>query len=108
MAHRHQESTDHELVAMSFRPAPEDQVLYHEEAGEAFLLHVPTGEYFGLNRSAVVVWKALRDGEDPEEALALRWPQVPRGDIRNDAAQILETLREAGLIVESDAPPGGS
>lgn len=93
---------------MGFRAAPDDEVLYHEEAGEAFLLHVPTGEYFGLNPSGVVVWRALREGVDPEEALAERWPDVPRDSLRSDAARILESLSEAGLIVDSGDPPGGA
>jgi predicted Rdx family selenoprotein len=92
---------------MTYRPAPSDEVLYHEEAGEAFLLHVPTGEYFGLNPAGVIVWKALRDGADPEAELARRWPDVPRDDLRRDAARLLETLRDAGLVVDSDEPAGG-
>ena len=93
---------------MRFRPAPGDQVLYHEEAGEAFLLHVPTGEYFGLNPTGVVVWKALIGGADPEEELARRWPDVPRETLRDDTARVLGTLREAGLVVESDDPAGSA
>jgi len=87
----------------AYRPAPDDEVLYHEEAGEAFLLHVPTGEYFGLNRSGVVVWKALRDGLDPEDELARQWPTAPREALRDDAADLLRSLRDAGLIVEVDS-----
>ena len=93
---------------MGFRTAPEEEVLYHEEAGEAFLLHVPTGEYFGLNPSGVVVWQALRAGLDPVEALAARWPEVPGETLRTDAEGILESLRGAGLIVDSDDAPGGA
>ena len=93
---------------MGFRAAPDDEVLYHEEGGEAFLLHVPTGQYFGLNPSGVVVWQALREGVDPEEALAARWPEVPRESLRGDAARILESLSDAGLVVDSDDAPGGA
>lgn len=93
---------------MTFRPAPGDEVLYHEEAGEAFLLHVPSGEYFGLNPTGVVVWKALTDGADPEEQLAQRWPDVPREALRRDTAELLESLRDAGLVVESDDHAGGA
>lgn len=92
---------------MTFRPAPSDEVLYHEESGEAFLLHVPTGEYFGLNQSGVVVWKALREGLDPEEELARRWPEAPGDALRGDAVRIMEALRDAGLIVEAADLPGG-
>ena len=92
---------------MGWRAAPDDEVLCHEEAGEAFLLHVPSGEYFGLNQSGLTVWKALRDGLDPEEQLAARWPEVPRDSLHEDAVRILEALTDAGLIVESGDAPGG-
>lgn len=88
-----------------YRPAPADEVLYHEEAGEAFLLHVPTGEYFGLNRSGVIVWKAVRDGLDPEEELSRAWPDVAKESLHNDAIGLLHALRNAGLIVELGDPP---
>lgn len=87
----------------AYRPAPKDEVLYHEEAGEAFLLHVPTGEYFGLNRSGVVVWKAVCDGLDPEDELARQWPDAARANLRDDAESLLRSLRDAGLIVEVEA-----
>lgn len=91
---------------MTFHTAPGDEVLFHEEAGEAFLLHVPTGEYFGLNSSGVVVWKAVRDGLNPEEELARRWPDVPGDALHNDAVRLIESLKEAGLIVEATDPHG--
>ena len=61
--------------------APVDDVILHEQEGEAFLLHVPTGKYFGLNRTGLVVWKALVAGEDPVAQLGARWPDVP-DDVR--------------------------
>ena len=91
---------------MSFQPLPSDEVVFHEEAGEAFLLHVETGEYFGLNQSGALIWSALRDGLDPEQELARRWPDVPREVLREDAARLLAALLEAGLVVESGYPPG--
>ena len=92
---------------MRFRTAPSDEVLYHEEGGEAFLLHVPTGEYFGLNPSGVVVWKAVRDGLDPVEELAGHWPGVADAALRDDAARLLATLRRAGLIEVCDDTGSG-
>ncbi|HVA75645.1 MAG TPA: PqqD family peptide modification chaperone [Acidimicrobiales bacterium] len=93
---------------MTFRTAPDDEVLYHEEAGEAFLLHVPSGEYFGLNPPGVVVWKAVRDGLDPVEELARRWPGVATDSLKDDAVRLLGMLRDAGLVIESDDTPGGT
>lgn len=83
-------------------------MLFHEEAGEAFLLNVKTGEYFGLNQSGVVVWSAVLNGLDPEQELARRWPEVPRDVLSEDASRLLKALLEAGLIAESDDSPGGA
>ena len=93
---------------MSFQPLPVDEVLFHEEAGEAFLLNVKSGEYFGLNRAGVVVWSALREGTDPEQELARRWPDVPRDVLRRDARRLLEALLEAGLVLDSGGSPGSA
>ena len=42
---------------------PADDVILHEQDGEAFLLHVPSGKYFGLNETGLVIWKALVAGD---------------------------------------------
>lgn len=93
---------------MGFQLFPANEVLFHEEAGEAFLLNVKTGEYFGLNRAGVIVWSALLNGIDPEQELARRWPDVPSDVLRQDARRLLEALLEAGLILDSDSSPGGA
>jgi len=77
---------------------PEDEVILHEQEGEAFLLHVPSGRYFGLNETGLVFWKALLAGEDPTEALGNRWPDVPTADRRADADSLVEALLDAGLV----------
>lgn len=93
---------------MGFQPRPTNEVLLHEEAGEAFLLNVKTGEYFGLNRAGIIVWSALLHGIDPEQELARRWPDVPRDVLRQDVSRLLEALLQAGLVLDSDNPPGGA
>jgi hypothetical protein len=85
--------------------APVEDVILHEEEGEAFLLHVPTGRYFGLNRTGLVVWKALVAGEDPVAALARRWPGVAAEERRADAAGLVEALLGAGLARPAASPP---
>lgn len=77
---------------------PTEEVILHEQEGEAFLLHVPSGRYFGLNETGLVIWKALLAGEDPTEALGHRWPDVPTADRRADADSLMEALRGAGLV----------
>jgi hypothetical protein len=75
-------------------------VILHEEDGNAFLLHVASGRYFGLNRSGLVVWHALVAGGDPIDELAAEWPNRSRELLRVDAEQLLQQLKQAGLVSE--------
>ena len=77
---------------------PVEDVLVHEEAGEAFLLHVGSGQYFGLNRSGLVVWEALVAGDDPVASLQRRWPELPPSTAESDAAALVSALLDAGLV----------
>jgi hypothetical protein len=78
-----------------------EDVILHEEDGEAFLLHVASGRYYGLNRSGLVVWRALIDGSDPFAQLRAAWPQRPADSLRADADTLLRQLLDAGLISEA-------
>jgi hypothetical protein len=79
-------------------------VLLQEQEGEAFLLHVDTGRYFGLNRTGLTIWRALVEGVDPVEALARRWPDVSDDVRHRDVDTLLSALRDAGLVRDPDAP----
>jgi hypothetical protein len=83
-----------------------DGVILHEQEGEAFLLHVPTGRYFGLNRAGLVVWGALIDGEDPVAKVSSRWPDVSPEKTRADVSSLVGALVEAGLA--RTTPPSDS
>jgi hypothetical protein len=88
---------------------PGDEVILHEQEGEAFLLHVPSGRYFGLNETGLVIWKALVAGEDPAGELGRQWPDVPPADRQADADTLVEALVTAGLVrPASPADPAGS
>jgi coenzyme PQQ synthesis protein D (PqqD) len=87
---------------------PADGVIVHEAAGDAFLLHVESGRYFGLNRTGLVVWQALVDGTDPVDALAGRYPGVARATLGDDAAALLSSLRTAGLLDEEPSQAPGA
>ena len=58
---------------------------------------MPTGRYYGLNRTGLVVWRALAAGEDPARALEARWPDVPADTRQADIAAIVDSLVQAGL-----------
>lgn len=84
---------------------PTEGVIVHEDAGDAFLLHVESGRYFGLNRSGLVIWQAIVDGQDPLAALVERWPDVPRDQLAGDVDALVASLQTAGLARDADAPP---
>jgi hypothetical protein len=81
-----------------------DDVLLHEEEGEALLLNVADGNYYALNRTGVVVWQALNDGVDPIDAVAAAWPDVARETVAGDVQQVLDDLEDAGLARPREDP----
>jgi Coenzyme PQQ synthesis protein D (PqqD) len=85
-------------------PAPNPQVLFTEiDDGSGVLLHLDTKFYYTLNPTAVVVWKALRDGADAG-ALAARLVADFRVELdvaRRDVAAVLDDLLADGLLVAS-------
>lgn len=81
-----------------------EDVILHQQEGEAFLLHVPTGRYFGLNRTGLVVWNALAAGQDPVARLAEQWPDVPADVRERDASTLIDALVEAELVRRTASP----
>lgn len=77
---------------------PAQDVIVHQEKGEAFLLNVASGRYFGLNRSGLVVWNAIVEGVDPAAALRARWPDAEPATADADAARLVDLLLRAGLV----------
>jgi hypothetical protein len=84
---------------MGIRHELADGVVLAEEAGSAFLLHVPTGRYYGLNATGLVVWRALDGGADPAAALSAEYPGVDPDLLRRDAEALIERLTGAGLVL---------
>ena len=80
-------------------------VILHEEEGEAFLLHVGTGRYYGLNKSGLIVWKSLVEGADPITELRATWPDRSAENLRSDADTLVHQLLDAGLIREAADEP---
>jgi hypothetical protein len=81
-----------------------EEVVLREQGGDAFLLHVPSGRYFGLNRSGLVIWEALRVGKDPAGELANLWPDVPADKREGDVERLVAALLAAKLVHAVDDP----
>jgi len=80
-------------------------VILHEEEGEAFLLHVGTGRYYGLNKSGLIVWKSLVEKIDPITGLQAAWPDRSAENLQADADALVHQLLDAGLIREAADEP---
>lgn len=84
---------------------PADDVLVHREDGEAFLLHVGSGRYFGLNPTGLLVWEALVAGDDPVAAVRERWPSLDVATCAADVDALLRDLLDAGLVHRTGGDP---
>ena len=84
-----------------------DDVVLHEEAGEAFLLHVGSGRYYGLNRSGLIVWNALAHGHDPIDAVRQEWPDRAVDQLQADAESLIDRLLGVGLLIDDAGPRSG-
>ena len=77
-----------------------DDVLSRELDGEAVLLDLRSGKYFGLNGTGALVWQLLKDGLEREE-IAQRLTDEYEVDIdraRADVDTFIKSLTERALI----------
>jgi hypothetical protein len=77
-------------------------VLLQEQDGDAFLVHLDSGRFFGLNRTGLIIWNALKVGEDPYQAVAARWPAIDPAECRRDVDALVADLLRTGLATPAD------
>jgi hypothetical protein len=81
-------------------------VVWRDLDGEAVLLDLSSGVYFGLNEVGTRIWLLLDEGRDHDdivEALAAEF-DAGREAIDADVRALVETLRARRLVV--DGEPG--
>jgi len=84
-------------------PVPNPQVLFTEiDDGSGVLLHLDTKFYYTLNRTGVLVWKALRDGtastmDDLGARIAAEF-RVEAAAAARDVTSLLDELAADGLV----------
>jgi hypothetical protein len=80
-------------------------VVFRDLDGEAVILDLATGTYFGLNEVGTRVWQLLDEGRDLSqvvETVALEY-DADRATIARDVARLIEDLQARRLVV-SDGP----
>lgn len=84
-----------------FKLSPD--VVFRDLDGEAVILDLGSGTYFGLNAVGTRVWQLLEAGRDESrivDTLAAEY-EAERSVIAADVARLLEELRGRRLIVEA-------
>ena len=78
---------------------PED-VLFHELSGEAVLLNLASGKYYGLDEVGTRIWLLLSEHKSLENAyqLLLKEYDVEEDRLRTDLFNLVEDLARNGLI----------
>jgi hypothetical protein len=97
---------------MTHAPAlrPSADAVFRELEGEAVILDLGSGRYFGLNRVGTRVWTLLDAGLPVDAIVAAisdEYDAEPQR-IARDVRTLLDELVARGLIVPAEAPPRGS
>ncbi|MDU8946157.1 PqqD family protein [Ovoidimarina sediminis] len=77
-----------------------DHVIMREIAGEAVLLDMEQGMYYGLNEVGVEIWKLLEEGKSPAETVETLKSkfEVDAMTLMKDLLNLTSDLVEAGLV----------
>jgi coenzyme PQQ synthesis protein D (PqqD) len=88
----------------SVRPSPD--VIFRDLEGEAVLLDLASGRYFGLNAVGTRVWMLLESGSTVDgaaAAIAAEFDADP-AEIARDVDDLVADLAARGLVVPATAP----
>lgn len=77
-----------------------ESVIAAELDGEAVLLNVETGIYFGLNAVGTEIWRMISAGAGEDEIIAgiLDAFDADPAELRSDVAAFLHRLESEGLV----------
>jgi len=77
-----------------------DQVLFRDLDGESVLLHLGSGQYFGLDQVGTLIWQLLVEGrslDEIEERIVAEY-DASAEEVENDVLRIVEELTQNGLV----------
>lgn len=88
-----------------------DEVVFRDLAGEAVLLNLATGTYFGLDSVGTRLWHLIADHGSTEKIVQtmLAEYEVDEGKLRRDLDDLVRQLVDKGLvrIDAEETPPTG-
>jgi hypothetical protein len=76
-------------------------VVFRDLDGEAVVLDLGSGTYFGLNEVGTRIWQLVAEGHDPSAIIEIVSAEydADRQTIAADVARLIEELRSRRLIV---------
>ena len=82
-----------------------ETTLFEDLGGEAVLLNLRSGVYFGLDAVGTRMWRALRESGGTEEAVRNLLPEfeVEEARLARDIEDLVGRLAQSGLLVIEDA-----
>lgn len=86
-----------------------EEVLFRDLGGESVLLHLGSGQYFGLDEVGTMVWNLLAQGCDLAEVkdrLLEQYDAEPK-QVRIDLDRIVGELCDHGLLTLLNEPAAG-
>ena len=88
-----------EALTLDSRVRIEDEVVYRDLEGEAVVLNLKTGRYFGLDPVGTRIWQLLAD-HSLREILRLLAAEYEAGEqqIGEDLLRLVEQLRDQQLV----------
>ena len=83
-----------------------DHVMVRDLAGEAVVLHLGTGTYFGLDSVGTRIWHRLAERRSTEAIVPLLLQEfdVDEERLRSDLDALVTQLLAQRLLVEADDP----
>ncbi len=93
------------MSTLSTRVSVPEEVLFRDLGGEAVLLELANGQYFGLDEVGCRMWRHLHQHGEVGTALqALREEyEVPEDQLRRDLLEFVDRLAACNLVELEDA-----
>jgi hypothetical protein len=81
-------------------------ILFHELSGEAVLLNLETGKYFGLDEVGTRMWLLLTEHSNllPAYQALLQEYEVEEDQLQTDLIHLVDELALHGLLLVTPAP----
>jgi hypothetical protein len=89
---------------MTDRLRVSEDVVFRELDGEAVILNLDSGTYFGLDEVGTRFWQLIEQDDRVEAALATLESEyeVAAEVLRSDVSRLVSALVEKGLLVRTD------